>query len=316
MTILVTGAAGFLGRHTVHCLVEEGKPVRAMVHHYGKAEARLGDLFGQLETVQAEVTDREAVRRAMQGVDTLIHLVAIPIEKGKATYEGINYQGTVCVMEEAMAAGVDRLIYLSQNGAHSKHFSPFLRSKGKADEVVQESPLQWTILHPSLAFGSGDKVFNSLARLIRLTPWVFPEINGGGTPFQPISVHDIVEVIRQCLDDDETIGKHYSLGGPEVLTLGEITRRVLHVLGEERRLIPVPIPLLEPPTLLMHHLLPHPPVSVTLLRLLAIPNMVLHNNDCGRFGIQPRPFAGENLAYLERTSAFEAIRNFLGIMPD
>ena len=316
MKVLITGAAGFVGRHVVHSLVEQGQTVRAVVHDREKAWVRLGEAALDVEIVVADVTDRSALEEAARGMEVIVHLAAIPIEKGDATYERINFQGTVNVVDAAVAAGVSRFIILSQNGANAKSFSPFMRSKGKADDYLAGSPLQWTMLHPSLVFGPGDKVFNELARLIRLTPFVFPEVQGGRTEFQPVLVHDLVKVISHCLHDEQTIGEHYNLGGPEVLTLGEIIRRVLDVLEERRLLIPMPAALLEPPTYLMHHLLPRPPASVVLLRLLRVPNVVLHANAFPHFGITPRPFAGEHLTYLRETSAREALRHFLSLKPD
>ena len=97
MTILVTGAAGYLGNQTVKKLVALGHPVRAMVRHRAKARLRLGDVAEQIEIVEGNVTDRDSLAPAMQGVSAVIHYVAIAMEKGGQTYEGVNFQGTVNV---------------------------------------------------------------------------------------------------------------------------------------------------------------------------------------------------------------------------
>src|SRR3954463_14087611 len=79
--ILVTGASGYVGNNMVRRLVELGKPVRAMVGHVEKARIRLADVASKIEIVQGDVTRPETLASAMQGVDTVIHLVAIAIEK-------------------------------------------------------------------------------------------------------------------------------------------------------------------------------------------------------------------------------------------
>ena len=309
MTILVTGAAGFVGNNTVRGLIERRWPVRAMVRSVDKARQRLGGVGGP-EIVKGDVGDREGLRRLVRDVSAVVHLVAVPMERGSATYERVNYQGTVNVVDAAREAGVRRFIYMSQNGARADHFSRFLSSKGRAQEYVAASGLEWTVLRPSVIFGPQDEFFNAFARLIRLTPLVFPLIGGGTALFQPVSVHDVVEALVRSLEDDRTLGRALDLGGPEVLTLGEIEKRVLHAMDTRRVLIDAPLALLRPAVWAMERLLPGTPVNLTLLELLREPNVIEGNALVSHFGLEPRPFAGENIAYLERATAGEALRRF------
>ena len=96
------------------------------------------------------------------------------MEKGGQTYEEVNYQGTVNVLNAAQAAGVNRFINMSQNGARTDLPYRFLASKGRAQEAVASSNLQWTALRPSAIFGPQDEFFNSFARLLKVTPLIFP----------------------------------------------------------------------------------------------------------------------------------------------
>jgi NADH dehydrogenase len=308
MTILVTGAAGYVGNNTVRRLVELGRPVRAMVHNEQKAHKRLGEVADKIEIVQGDVTRREGLERVMQGVSAVIHLVAIALEKGGATYEAVNDQGTINVVDAAEKAGVGRFINMSQNGADSTLPYRFLKSKGKAQEYVAASKLRWTVMRPSVIFGPQDEFFNSIARLVKLTPIAFPLIGGGKAEFQPISVYDVVEAVVRSLDDDGTIGREFELGGPEVLTMGEIERRILEALGTSRLLVPAPVGLLRVPVFVMEKTLPGSPVSTSLLELLAVPNTVKDNALVSTFKIEPRPFAGENIAYLRNNSIGDTLR--------
>ncbi len=310
MTILVTGAAGYVGNNTVRRLVEQGKPVRAMVRHVEKARQRLGDLGAKIEVVPGDVTDPASLKPALDGVTAVIHLVAIPMERGSATYEAINYQGTVNMVDAAKAAGVERLINMCQNGAAPDHFSAFLRSKGRAQQYVAQSGLQWTAVRPSVIFGAQDEFFNAFARLIRLTPLVFPLIGGGTALFQPVSVHDVVEAMVRSLDDDATIGREFELGGPEVLTMGQIEQRVLKAMNTSRLLINAPVSLLRPAVWVMERTLPGTPVNSTLLDLLKQPNVVGDNALVSYFKLDPRPFAGENIDYLKDATASAALKRF------
>jgi uncharacterized protein YbjT (DUF2867 family) len=312
MTVLVTGAAGFVGHNTVRRLVEEGRPVRAMVRNPAKGRARLGDIADQVDIVQADVADRDALVAAMEGVGAVVHLVAIALEKGGQTYEEVNHQGTVNVVDAATAVGVERFVFMSQNGADASLPYRFLRSKGLAQDHVEAHARNWTVLRPSSIFGPDDEFFNSIARLVRLTPIAFPLIGGGDAEFQPVSVHDVAEAIVRSLDDDGTVGRRLGLGGPEVLTLGEIERRILRTLDARRVLVPAPTWLLRGPVFLMERLLPGSPVTSELLDLLALPNVVPDNAVVEHFGIAPRAFAGADIEYLREATVGEAIRSLLG----
>lgn len=311
MTILVTGAAGYLGNQTVKKLVALGRPARALVRKRAKAELRLAEVAEQIEIVEGDVTRPESLAPAMQGVSAVIHYVAIAMEKGGQTYDSVNYQGTVNVLNAAESAGVKRFINMSQNGASSELPYRFLASKGRAQEYVAASNMQWTALRPSAIFGPQDEFFNTFARLLKITPLIFPLIGGGKAEFQPVSVYDVVEAVVRCLDDDSTIGAELTLGGPEALTLGEIERRIIAAMNTRRLLVPVPVALLRPAVQAMQALLPGSPVSTSLLDLLAVANTVPDNALVSHFGMVPIPFAGEHIQYLNDNSLSDIRAKFL-----
>lgn len=298
MTILVTGANGFMGNTIVKKLVAQGKPVRAMVRDAEKTKKRLSDVSDKIEIVQGDVRDREGIKKLFEGVSAVIHLVAVAIEKGDATYEAVNTQGTINVVDAAVEAGVPRFINMSQNGASSKLPYRFLKSKGMAQDYVAAHAANWTALRPSAVFGPQDEFFNTFARLLKVTPLVFPLVGGGKAQFQPVSVFDVAEAAVRSLDNEKTIGKELELGGPEVLTLGEIEKRVMEAVGAKRLMIPAPVPLLRPAVWLMERVLPGSPVTSSLLDLLAVPNIVADNALVSTFQMQPTPFSGNHLNYL------------------
>jgi uncharacterized protein YbjT (DUF2867 family) len=312
MTVLVTGGAGFVGSTAVRRMAGMGMPVRALVRDAAKARRRLGDVADRVEVVTGDVTAADRLPPLLRDVTAVVHLAAIALEKRGQSYEAVNYQGTVNLVDAANRAGVVRFIHMSQNGADSASPYRFLRSKGRAQDYVARAAPRWTALRPSSIFGPHDEFFNAIARLVRVTPGVFPLIGGGGAEFQPVSVHDVAEAIVRALADDGTVGQELGLGGPEVLTLGEIERRILRTLGARRLLVPAPAWLLRLPVRLMERVLPGSPVSGELLDLLAVPNTVPRNALVERFGMAPAPFAGEHITYLRRHTARSALGNLLG----
>jgi uncharacterized protein YbjT (DUF2867 family) len=310
--ILVTGASGYLGSHLVKRLADMGRPVRAMVHNRQRArkEERLAGL--DIDWVEADVTRPDTLGPAMEGVLGVVHTVAIAIEKGGRSYEEINYQGTVNVVEETKAAGLRRFINISQLGADSTLPYRFLASKGKAQEYVVTSGLDWTALRPSVIWGPGDEFANTFARLAPFSPIIYPIVGDGQARFQPVWVEDVVSCIVGALDDPGTIGKEYELGGPEVLTLEEIERRTLAAVGARRTMVHVPLPLMRILVTLMEKLLPAPPVTRSLLELLAV-NNVPAKNAIDQFVREPRPFTAENAApYMRQFRVGDTLAKFMG----
>jgi uncharacterized protein YbjT (DUF2867 family) len=310
--ILVTGASGYLGSHIVKRLVEQGRPVRALVRSqaWAAAEGRLAGL--NVEWVEGDVTKPETLAAAMKDAEAVIHTVAIAIEKGGRKYETINYQGTVNVVDAARSAGVQRFINICQLGADSKLPYRFLASKGKAQEYVASSGLDWTAFRPSVIWGPEDEFANTFARLVPISPLIFPIIGNGRAEFQPVWVEDVVTAVVKSIDDPSTLQQDLELGGPEVITIAEIEKRTLQAIGARRWLVRTPLGLLRVAVKLMEVIFPAPPVTTSLFDLLGVDNTA-HHNALPRFAAEPKPFSVENAAaYMRRFKFGNTLRQFLG----
>jgi uncharacterized protein YbjT (DUF2867 family) len=124
-------------------------------------------------------------------------------------------------------------------------------------------------------------------------------------------VEDLATAVVKSLDDASTIHQDLEIGGPEVLAIAEIEKRTLQAIGAKRKLIPFPLPLLRVVVAAMG-LLPAPPVTSSLLDLLAVDNTT-RNNAIGRFVAQPKPFTAENAApYMQQFKLGDTLRQFLG----
>lgn len=310
--ILVTGGSGYVGSHIVRRLAAEGHSVRATVWNAERTrrESRLSDL--EVELVEADVTSPSSLVPAVEGTRAVIHTVAIAIEKGRGRYDEVNYQGTVQVVEAAKKAGVRRFINMSQLGAHPDLPYRFLASKGKAQAYVADSQLDWTAFRPSVIWGPEDEFANTFAKLVPFSPLVYPIVGDQNSLFEPVWVEDVVTAFVKSLDDPSTVGQEYELGGPEVLTLEEIERRTLAALGARRLMIRVPLPLLRLIVAAMELGLPSPPVTRSLLELLAVSN-VTSRNMLSRFVSEPRPFAVEHVrGYMTSFNVRSSLAQFFG----
>lgn len=310
--IVITGASGYLGSHIAKKLSEAGLPVRAMVHNRQRAEkeGRLSML--NIEWFEADVTEPKSLLEAFEGASVIIHTVAIAIEKGRLTYEDINYQGTVNVVEAAKQQNVKRFVNISQLGADANLPYRFLASKGKAQDYVAASGLDWTAFRPSVIWGPEDEFANTFARLVPITPFIFPIVGDENARFQPVWVEDVATCVLKAIKMDNTIGRVYELCGPEVLTLEEIERRTLKAIGAKRFMIHFPLPLLRAVVSILETLLPAPPVTRSLLELLQVSN-VCTENSIGEFVEEPRPFTAENAAgYMSEFTIGETLAQLIG----
>ncbi|MEW5871708.1 MAG: complex I NDUFA9 subunit family protein [Chloroflexota bacterium] len=308
--IVVSGASGYVGSYIARQLVEKGETVRGMVYNRQRAE-REGRLQGlPVEWIEADVTRPDTLPAVMQDATAVIHTVAIAIEKGGRNYEAFNYQGTVNIVDAAKAAGVRRFINISQLGADASLPYRFLASKGKAQDYVAASGLDWTAFRPSAIWGPEDDFANSFARLIPLTPLIFPVVGDQNSRFQLVWVGDVASSVVQALHDPQTIGKVYELGGPEILTLEEIERRTLQALGKRRWLLPFPMSVLKFFVAVMEGFLPNPPVTRSLLELLQVSNVTVKNG-LDYFIQNPRPFTPENTAaYMRQFRVGQTLSQF------
>jgi NADH dehydrogenase len=150
---------------------------------------------------------------------------------------------------------------------------------------------------------------NVLARLVKLSPVVYPLPGGGTARFQPVAVDDVAQCIAISLERESTIGKSYSLGGPEPLSLREIAERVLEAMGAHRTLVSAPVGALKPVVAIAQRVLPNPPVTTGLLALLDSDNITPDNALQSEFGIAPTPLDTTSLSYLRALTAGDALRS-------
>ncbi len=310
--ILVTGGGGYVGSHIVRRLADAGQQVRVLVRDLKRTtdEGRLTGL--EVDQVQGDVSDPASLLPALSGISAVVHTVAIAIEKGRGSYEQVNAQGTENLVQAAEAAEVRRFVNLSQMGADPAIPYRFLASKGRAQAAVAASKLEWTAFRPSVIWGPEDEFANTFARLVPFSPIIYPIIGDQNARFQPVWVEDAVSAIVQALDDRSTIGQEYELGGPEILTLEQIERRTLQAVGARRVMVRFPMPILRLIVALMEIALPSPPVTRSLLELLAVSN-VPDNNQLPRFVKEPRPFAVEHISpYMRQFRVGATLRQFFG----
>ena len=301
-TILVTGASGFVGSHAVPTLIGAGHRIVALARTPTAGELVIERLpAGKRQAVEVrigDITRPETLGPALAGVDAVLHLVSIPRDfNGGADLRLVNTEGTRALLVAMTSAGVRRLVHMGAMGVEDDPALHYASSKAKAEALVRDSGLDWTILKPSLQFGEGDGFFNIVAGLVRLSPGIVPVPGNGKSRFQPIHVGDVAEVIVRSLADPTTVQGVFDLGGPRYWTYREITREVVSALGKRRAIVPMPVPLIRLVAGTAERVHIAFPVATDQLRQLKLDNIGPLDLIPTRFRFEPRPMEGQ-LGYL------------------
>jgi NADH dehydrogenase len=234
--IFLTGGTGFLGRYLVPALIARGYRLRALVRP-SSASNRKGLEESGAELIEGDLRSPGGFAPALGGVRTVIHLAAI-VEGGRRELLETNWRGTARLIQLAQAAGVERFIYTSSLGAGPNPRFPYLYSVWLAEEELRKSGLSYVIFRPSILVGPGDPFTGSLMRMAQRWPvMILPESRAR---FQPLWVGDMVKCILQALEAEHLWSRAIALGGPEVLTLEEITRLILSELGLAKPIVHLP----------------------------------------------------------------------------
>lgn len=303
-SILLTGASGFVGSSFLPALVEAGHTVHALVRSDASRDLIMRRLAPeqreQVTTRTGDVTVPETLGPAMAGVDTVIHLVALPRDwNGGKELLRVNTQGTANVIEAMRAAGVRRLIHQGALGVTDDPALHYGSSKARAEKLVSRSDLDWTILKPSLLFGERDGFFNIIAALVRPPLLAVPIPARQTSRFQPMWVGDVARAAVQVVDRPETIGRSFELGGTDQLTYREMVEEVIRATERRRIMVPMPLPLIKLVARVSEMVKLPFPVASDQLRQLAYDNVTAPNAVESEFGFRPRPIRG-NLGYLKR----------------
>jgi NADH dehydrogenase len=281
MRVLVVGGTGFIGTALCAELKRRGHDVTALSRNPGGA-----DLPGGVNKSMGDVTRYGSISGAFEGMDAVYNLVALsPLFKpsgGDGMHGRIHRQGTEHVVRAAAEHGVDRLVQMSALGADPDGTTAYIRSKGRAEGIVTDSGLAYTIFRPSVVFGDGGE-FVSFTKLLA-PPYVSALPGGGKTRFQPIWVGDLVPMLADAAADDAHVGETYEIGGPDKLTLAEIARLIHRSDGRSTTVVPVPMALAKI-GLSVGDLIPGFPMGTDQYRSLQFDN-VTDDNDVDAFDVR------------------------------
>ena len=274
MKVLVTGGTGFVGPHVVRAIAERGHDLKLLV----RDSTRSRELPGQ--PVVGEMTNTVSLQHAVEGIEAVVHLVAI--RQGKEEqFRRVMEQGTRDLVTAARDAGVRRFVLMSALGTteETKDLVPYYHAKWEMEQAVKGSGVDHVIFRPSFVFGRDGGILPTFRKLAKLTP-VTPIIGSGEQRIQPIWVDDVALYFAEALDKPETTNRTFDLGGPDIVSWNDFWQRLRTTLGIRRRpRLHVPIGLMRVNAVVTERLPGNIPLTRDLLKMLEHGDNVVTNDD-------------------------------------
>src|SRR5690349_6117249 len=234
LTVLVTGATGFIGSRLVRALVDQGHRVKAMTRHPD-------NYAGPGDPVYGDVFDPGTLAEPMEGADVAVYLVHALDDND---FERKDAEAGKGFGLAAAASGVRQIVYLGGLGKDDDELSPHLRSRREVEGLLGSAGVPVTVLRAAIVVGAGGISWEMTRQLVKNLPaMVVPR--WADTRTQPIAINDVVRYLAGVIGVEKTFGQVYEIGGADRLTYVEMLQQAADVING-RRVPIVTVPVLTP----------------------------------------------------------------------
>ncbi len=247
MTVLVTGATGFLGTALVTELVKRGEEVRVLARDEQKAWQQFGEA---VTIITGEITDATEVERAVDGASIIYHLVgrlyhpSVPTELYRQTHvEGTRILLAACKGQSQLK----RIVHCSTTGVHGATgttpaaedapfapTNPYEATKLEAEllalQAYKEDGLPVSVARPGLVYGPGD--LHLLGFFASIKKGLFRVIDGGKALLHPIYIDDMTAAFLLCAEKPDALGRSYNIAGERPVTIRELAEAIARAQGK------------------------------------------------------------------------------------
>lgn len=237
--IYLTGATGYLGTWVLRRLAQHEHKVRCLLLPDDPATVAP---FDGVEIVRGDITKLDTFIASGDGISAIVHCAALMLPNRADRIAAVNVQGTANMIAFAQRWGISRFIGISAVSAVYPTKNSYGVSKARAEQLVVESDLDYTILRPTMIYGGGGGLhFATLVSLIKRSPWVFPILGSGNARLQPVWIGDAISGVELSLQRPEAIRKTYNLSGATIVSFNELVDMIVDASGVRRWKVHVPL---------------------------------------------------------------------------
>ena len=269
---LIFGASGLIGRHLIRKLTQNNFKVTAVTrnaHQKGYILKTQGNP-GYIEIIESSIFDEKKIRSLLNKTDICINLVGILYQKGNVnTFKNIHEKFPNFLSKLCKEYNIEKFIHLSALGIEKAEDSLYAKSKLAGETLIKNNFKKANILRPSVIYSVDDNFTTNFMTLLSLSP-VFPLYYNGATMFRPIYISDLIEIIYQVIIKNIE-GETIECVGLEEISLKDILKKLLKLIGKKRILLPLPL-IVAKITASFFELFPKPLITNDQLKLLKYSN--------------------------------------------
>ena len=271
----ILGGGGFIGRYLVRKMTEKNYqciiPTRnAYLKGYLKTQAPPG----AIEFIDFNLKDFSKIEEAIKNSDIVINLVGILFENRKQKFTNIHSDLPGLIAKHCSESEVKKFIHVSAIGANANSKSLYQQSKFAGEQKALNNFKNTIIIRPSVVCGTEDNFTNLFAKL-SMSP-VIPVVKKSYN-FQPILVNDVATAIIKAIEVKKNEGKIYEIGGPKVISFGDMVKSILNTIKKKRFVIDLPMPLAKIQATLFS-IMPKPLLTKDQCQILNEADNVVSNN--------------------------------------
>jgi uncharacterized protein YbjT (DUF2867 family) len=227
MNILLTGATGYIGKRLLPVLLQKGHKVYCLVRNKNRFYAS-DEILSKIEIVEADLLYRSEVKKLPKDIDVAYYLIHSMLSSS-SEFIVQEKQTAINFRDYLEKTNVKRAIYLG--GIYSDiNLSKHLKSRQNVENILCGSPVPVTVLRAGIIVGSGSASFEIIRDLVERLPFIITpsKIN---TRTQPIAIRNVIDYLVGCLENQDTSGKIFEIGGPDIFTYKEM----LKIFSQERK---------------------------------------------------------------------------------